>query len=99
MFEISVEGKRDDTVAGSHNFARGVIGKLNQVLDGVLLELLQVALVAAGLHDVFELFGRVAAASITCAQTESAKKERGEDQQKLSKEEQKEIQEFGAKSE
>jgi acetyl-CoA synthetase len=32
-------------------------------------------------------------------QVEAAKKERGEDQQELSKEEQKEIAEFGAKSE
>ena len=74
--EIGIDGERDDVVAGRHDLARGVIGKLDEPLNGVLLELLKVAFVAAGLNDVLQLFGRVAAAFMATAAAEQTQYER-----------------------
>src|SRR4051794_40741149 len=71
--EVGIDGKRDDLRPRSHDLARGVIGKIDQVLNGVLLKLFEEAFVPARLDDVFQLFRRMSAVSVFCSKAEYAK--------------------------
>src|SRR5438105_4425012 len=74
--EIGIDREGDYAVARRHDFASRIIRELNQALNRVLLELLKVAFMAAGLDDVLQLFGRMAAARVACCQAEDAKDQR-----------------------
>ena len=73
LIQAGVHRNRHDGVARHHDFARVIVGKLEQRLNGVFFEAMQMPFAAAGADDELQLFGRVSSAAMAAAQADPAR--------------------------
>ena len=72
LIEARIHRYGNDFVARHHDFARGIVRKFEQRLNGVFLEAMQMALGAAGADDEFQFLGGMAASGVAAAEAHKA---------------------------
>ena len=73
LFQTRVHRERNNVMSRRHDFARRIVADFDQPLNGALLEILQMPFMPARLHDVFQLFRRVAAVRVPLPRPKRAK--------------------------